>query len=91
MQTLKIKIANGIADFYEFSNYPITPEKIKDMATLIMDSWDGISESLFDKFIKEAKTGQCGMIFSSPVSFMVAVNDFKKRNVIPQFFSGPTR
>jgi len=75
--TLKSNIANSIADFYAFSGYQIGHEQIKEMTELIIEQWPTIDEDKFKMFIKNAKSGYCGMIYSSPVSLMVALKKFK--------------
>lgn len=77
-QTLQIKLAKGINEFYDFCGYEITKSQIIELSKIIIDTWPGLTNEIFDTFVCRAKRGELGMIYKSPVSFMVAFNQFIK-------------
>jgi len=63
-----------------YSGYNIDAMQIKTMVYLIIKSWPDVTEEIFYDYILNAKMGKCGMIYSSPVSFMVAMEKYRHEN-----------
>lgn len=77
-QISKVELAKRINDFYTFCGYEITKSQIIELSAIITNTWTELTCDIFDIFIYRAKIGSLGMIYKSPVSFMVAFNQFIK-------------
>jgi hypothetical protein len=75
-----IDLANTIKEFYSFCGYDLGTYQIVELSKLILQSWEKITSDQFNKFITRVKLGEFGMIYKTPLSFMVAFNEFKKSN-----------
>jgi hypothetical protein len=91
MQTLKTQIANKLAGFYAFAGFQIDESQIKELSNLILNSKKDVTIEWVSRFIDEAKSGEFGMIYSSPVSLMVALKQYKDKYIIPEFGTPGTK
>lgn len=77
-KTLKIEMAKKMDEFYAYCGYEITKPQVVSICDNILILKSDITIDEFNKFMEACSLGRFGMIYKSPVSLMVAFNQFNK-------------
>ena len=79
----KTDIAKAIKEFYDFCSYEISDKQVIELSKLVLVSHEKLTPEEFYKFIYSLKLGELGMVYKTPISFMVAFNNFKEEKLPP--------
>jgi len=75
-------IAERIQSFYDYCGYKIDKPQIIELCKILHSIKPDIDIKYIDSFLLKCKKGQMGMIYQSPISLMVAFNQFRKPEFI---------
>lgn len=86
MKTYLIELAKKIKFEYDFNDYDITDEKLKEITLILNETIQTyrITENTVNEFFIKLHSGRLGMFYKQPISFLSVAQKFfdSKINIV---------